>query len=111
MRGVEHVLLTYVGRIAEPAYIQLIESVAKKLKAAGGPQCRLVIICSSDAEKFDVVGATIVKDVAGEFVAAYSPAANTGYLIRPDGYIGYCGRPMNERGVFDYLGMLSMRSM
>jgi 2-polyprenyl-6-methoxyphenol hydroxylase-like FAD-dependent oxidoreductase len=107
MRGVEHVLLTYVGRVAEPAYIQLIESMAKKLKAAGGPRCRLVIICSPDAEKFDVVGATIVKDVAGEFVAAYSPAANTGYLIRPDGHIGYCGRPMTERGVFDYLGTLS----
>jgi hypothetical protein len=60
-----------------------------------------------DTEKFDVVGATIVKDVAGEFVAAYSPAINTGYLIRPDGHIGYCGRPMTERGVFDYLRTLS----
>lgn len=107
IRGVEHVLLTYAGRVAEPGYIQLIENMAKRLKTALGPQCRLVIICSPDAEKLEVVGATIVKDVAGEFVAAYSPAANTGYLIRPDGYIGYCGRPMTERGVFDYLRTLS----
>jgi hypothetical protein len=35
------------------------------------------------------------------------PDNNTGYLIRPDGYVGYHGRPMTGSGVFGYLEALS----
>jgi hypothetical protein len=105
-RGVDHVILLYVGKLVEPAQIELIESVLQKLKAAQGPACRPVLICSLDAEPLDVFGATILKDSAGEFASAYAPGVNTGYVIRPDGYVGYHGRPMNAQGLFDYLGVL-----
>jgi hypothetical protein len=36
-------------------------------------------------------------------VSAYTPGINTGYMIRPDGYIGYHARPIAAQGFFDYL--------
>jgi 2-polyprenyl-6-methoxyphenol hydroxylase-like FAD-dependent oxidoreductase len=106
-RGPEHVLLTYVGKTAEPGHIELIERLAQQLKAFRGPQCRLCVIFAPDARTPDVIGVTILKDSAGEFASAYGPDNNTGYLIRPDGYVGYHGRPMTESGVFGYLEALS----
>src|SRR5580698_4507324 len=106
-RGVDYVLLLYVGKFAESAQINEIESMAQKLKTAPGPRCRLVLVCEPDAEKRDVIGAMIVEDSAGEFVVKYAPGLNTGYVIRPDGYVGYHARPMTEQGLFQYLGELS----
>jgi hypothetical protein len=106
-RGVDYVLLLYVGKFAEPAQANEIESMAQKLKTAPGPRCRLVLVCEPDAEKRDVIGAMIVEDSAGEFVVKYAPGLNTGYVIRPDGYVGYHARPMSEQRLFHYLGELS----
>jgi 2-polyprenyl-6-methoxyphenol hydroxylase-like FAD-dependent oxidoreductase len=106
-RGVDHVLLLYVGKFAEPGQVNVIESMARTLKTAPGPKCRLVLVCGPDAEARDVIGAMILKDSAGDFVAKYAPGVNTGYVIRPDGYVGYHARPMTEQGLFNYLGALS----
>ncbi len=106
-RGIDHVILLYVGKLVEPAQIELIESVLQKLKETPGPQFRLVLISSPDAEPRDVIGATILKDSACEFASAYAPGVNTGYVIRPDGYVGYHGRPMTGEGLFNYLGVLA----
>jgi len=32
-----------------------------------------------------------------------APAISTGYVIRPDGYVGYHARPLTEEGLFAYL--------
>jgi 2-polyprenyl-6-methoxyphenol hydroxylase-like FAD-dependent oxidoreductase len=106
-RGVHHVILFYVERFADPEQIELIESVVEKLKAAQGPGCRLVLISSADAEPREVIGAAVLKDSAREFAFAYAPQVNTGYVIRPDGYVGYHGRPMTEQGLFGYLAALA----
>jgi 2-polyprenyl-6-methoxyphenol hydroxylase-like FAD-dependent oxidoreductase len=109
-RGCDHVILLYAGRLVDTEPIRLGERLAQKLKMAQGPKCRLILICSSDAESCDVIGATILKDSVGEFVSAYSPDVNAGYVIRPDGYVAYHGRPMTEQGLFDYLAVLAGRA-
>jgi 2-polyprenyl-6-methoxyphenol hydroxylase-like FAD-dependent oxidoreductase len=103
MRGVSPVVLLYVANFAEPGQIELVENLSETLKVAQGPYCRLVLITSPDAEPRDVVGATILKDSAGEFCSAYMPEVNTGYVIRPDGYVGHHARPLTVQSLRDYL--------
>jgi 2-polyprenyl-6-methoxyphenol hydroxylase-like FAD-dependent oxidoreductase len=106
-RGIDHVLLVYVGEFLDQGQMELAETMARRLKVMRGPKCRLVLICSPDARIGEVVGATVLKDGASEFVSAYAPGINTGYVIRPDGYVGYHGRPMTEQGVFNYSRAIS----
>jgi FAD binding domain-containing protein len=106
-RGVSHVILLYVARFAEPGQMELAEELSQKVKGFPGPRCRLVLIASPDAQPRDVIGATILNDSAGEFSSAYTPEVNTGYIIRPDGYVGYHGRPLTVHGLDDYLAAVA----
>ncbi|MBV8865782.1 MAG: FAD-dependent monooxygenase [Acidobacteriaceae bacterium] len=105
-RGVDHVLLLYMEKFAEPRQIEMVENLTQKLMLTRGPKCRLVLICSPGAETRDVIGAATFTDSTGEFAANYAPGVNTGYAIRPDGYVGYHGRPITEHGFLDYLSAL-----
>ena len=106
-RGVSHVILLYLAKFAEPGQIELVEKLSQKLRDAQRPPCRLVLITSPDAQPRDVIGATVLKDSTGEFSSAYMPEVNTGYIIRPDGYVGYHGRPLTVHGVDDYLAAVA----
>jgi 2-polyprenyl-6-methoxyphenol hydroxylase-like FAD-dependent oxidoreductase len=105
-RGIDHVLLSYVGQTLETGQIELLERTANQLKMGRGPKCRILAICSLDAKVSDVIGVPMLTDSAREFAAAYAPGINTGYVIRPDGYVGYHARPLTERGLFDYLASM-----
>jgi hypothetical protein len=105
-RGVSHVILLYVAGFAEPGQVELADKLSEKFKAAE-PPCRLVLITSPDAQPRDVIGAAILEDSAGEFSSAYTPEVNTGYVIRPDGYVGYHGRPLTVHGLDDYLAAVA----
>jgi 2-polyprenyl-6-methoxyphenol hydroxylase-like FAD-dependent oxidoreductase len=98
-RGAEHVLVVYIGEAADGATIALAERIAGTLKAAPGPECRVVAICSKDARVPDMIGVAAVRDADAEFAAAYAPGTGTAYLIRPDGYVGYHARPLTAEGV------------
>jgi hypothetical protein len=102
-RGVSHVILLYLAKFAEPGQLELVEKLSQKLTDAQSLPCRLVLITSPDAQPRDVIGATILKDCTAEFSSAYTPEVNTGYIIRPDRYVGYHGRPLTVHGVDDYL--------
>jgi 2-polyprenyl-6-methoxyphenol hydroxylase-like FAD-dependent oxidoreductase len=102
-RGIDHVLLFYVGQSFEPSQIELLERMAQTLKTATGPKCRLVAICAPDAKISDIVNVPVVMDTAGEFAAAYAPGSGTGFVVRPDGYVGYHARPTSEKGLLEYL--------
>ena len=102
-RGIDHVLLFYVGQSLEPGQIELLERIAQELKT--GHPCRLIAICPPDAKTFEMIGVPAVTDSAGEFAAAYAPGISAGYVIRPDGYVGYHARPLTEEGLFAYLAV------
>jgi hypothetical protein len=106
-RGVSHVVLLYVAGFAEPGQLALVEQLRENFRAVQRPACRLVLITSPDAQPRDVIGATILKDSTGEFSSAYAPEVNTGYVIRPDGYVGYHGRPLTLHGLDDYLAAVA----
>jgi len=44
-----------------------------------------------------------LDDAGGQFRAAYDAAGGCGYLIRPDGYVGYRASPLDEPGLVAHL--------
>jgi 2-polyprenyl-6-methoxyphenol hydroxylase-like FAD-dependent oxidoreductase len=106
IRGIDHVLLFYVGQTLDAEQIELLERMANQLKMGRGPRCRLVAICSPAANVSDIIGVPMLTDSMGEFAVAYAPGISTGYVIRPDGYVGYHARPLTERGFFDYFSSM-----
>jgi hypothetical protein len=99
--------LLYVAKFAEPGQVELVGQIAGELKAAEGLPCRLFLITSPDAEPREVIGATVLKDSTGEFSSAYRPEVNTGYVVRPDGYVGYHGRPLTVHGLRGYMAAVA----
>jgi 2-polyprenyl-6-methoxyphenol hydroxylase-like FAD-dependent oxidoreductase len=96
LRGPEFVLLIYIG---QP---DLLEGMAERLKHSNTPAVRLVAICATGTKLFDIPGVSTYIDSEGEFADVYKPNPETAYLVRPDGYVGYHGRPMTEEGLTAY---------
>jgi hypothetical protein len=93
-RGTDFVLFVYVGDFSQPGQLEMLEAMAQ--------QVRVVAITSAGAKAVDAIGFAVVSDEAGEFAAAYAPGVNTGYLIRPDGYVAYHARPLPAEGFGEY---------
>jgi 2-polyprenyl-6-methoxyphenol hydroxylase-like FAD-dependent oxidoreductase len=107
MRGIDSVLLFYVGQTLDAQQIEILESMAQMLKSTWRPRCRVVAIFAAEAKLSDIIGVSMLTDSAGGFADAYAPAISTGYLIRPDGYVGYHARPMTEQGLATYLAAMA----
>jgi 2-polyprenyl-6-methoxyphenol hydroxylase-like FAD-dependent oxidoreductase len=105
-RGVEFVLVYYAGRALSVSAVDMLESVARRLKDTRGPACRVVAICA-EATSLEVLGVTLLTDAANEFAKAYSAEAGMGYVIRPDGYVGYRASSITEQGLFDYFATIA----
>ncbi len=41
-----------------------------------------------------VTGSRMIVDAAGEFRTAYGATGGSGYLVRPDGYLGFRAAPL-----------------
>lgn len=105
LRGPEFVLLAWLSDDTEAAGLQ---DGAAQLRAAFGGEVRCVAITGPAATVRDIAGVAVYRDAAGQFAAAYAPAPGTALLVRPDGYIGWQGRPWSVEAVSDYLSGLLM---
>ncbi len=106
-RGTAHILLVYLSPPVSAEQVAELERLAQTLKTLPGPHCRITAIAAPNSSPFALIGVPIVTDTAGQFATAYKPTAATGFLIRPDGYIGYHARPLTSQGIIDYLSALS----
>ena len=88
---------SYAGQTLHSQAGELLENIARRLKGFRGLACRVLAICA-EATSFEVTGVALLMDAAGEFAKAYSPEAGVGYLIRPDGYLGYHASLLTEQG-------------
>jgi FAD binding domain len=102
LRGPEFVLLIYLPQAPEPHEVPLLEGMARRLKAANHWGFRIAAIFAAGVKLPDIVGVSTLSDREGEFADVYKPSPNAAYLIRPDGYVGYHGRPMTEDGLAAY---------
>jgi 2-polyprenyl-6-methoxyphenol hydroxylase-like FAD-dependent oxidoreductase len=103
LRGTAHVLLVWAD--VSPETQRALEELRAWLQAHFGPHVRLVAIVPTGMVP-PLVGVTVLRDESGNFVRAYRPEPRTAYLVRPDGYIAYQGRPWTEDGLAAALGRI-----
>jgi hypothetical protein len=84
-----HTLLLYAdGAEQLPAFAELDELAAN---LSGGRTRTYVVTAGPDPE---AVGPPVIVDAAGEFRTAYGATGGSGYLVRPDGYLGFRAAPL-----------------
>lgn len=103
LRGPEFVLLVW---LADDVDAPALQADAGRLRASFGDALRCVAITGPGVATRDVPGVPVYRDVAGAFASAYAPARGTALLVRPDGYIGWQGRPWSADALSDYLSGL-----
>jgi 2-polyprenyl-6-methoxyphenol hydroxylase-like FAD-dependent oxidoreductase len=94
-----HTLLLYAADEQQAAGAgALIEAAARR---AHGELRGYLILAPGTPPPLDPVPA--LDDAGGEFRAAYDAAGGCGYLIRPDGYVGYRAGQVTEPGLVAHL--------
>ena len=94
----DHTLLLYLDETAAPDLLD----IEKVLTTLTGGRARTYVVT---ADPGLVVGALpVIVDAAGEFRAAYGASAGSGYLVRPDGYLGFRAAPLTAAALLGHLG-------
>jgi pentachlorophenol monooxygenase len=94
-----HTLLLYAAGERQAAGAgALIEAAARR---AHGELRGYLIMAPGTPPPPDPVPA--LEDAGGQFQAGYDAAGGCGYLIRPDGYVGYRAGPVTEPGLLAHL--------
>jgi 2-polyprenyl-6-methoxyphenol hydroxylase-like FAD-dependent oxidoreductase len=101
-----HTLLLYAGSNDRDTGFQDIAAAATR-SANGRLRCYLVVAPDTDLTAGAVEsGLPALQDASGQFRAAYGASSGCGYLIRPDGYIGYRAAPIGIQGLRAHLGRI-----
>ena len=95
-----HTLLMYVDDAAQlPAFAEL----HRLADALTGGRVRGYLVAGSAASGLDGGSLPLLVDSAGEFQVAYGASGGAGYLVRPDGYLGYRAAPITADGLRGHL--------
>jgi len=94
-------LLLFPSKDAEPETIDSLERIARQVQEAVGEAVRSYVVLDTIAK--DDTGVTTLLDPSHEVSRLF--AANRGLvaLVRPDGYLGYRGRPDQPGELASYL--------
>ncbi|RAJ93242.1 2-polyprenyl-6-methoxyphenol hydroxylase-like FAD-dependent oxidoreductase [Larkinella arboricola] len=109
LRGTAHVLLL---NLPEPTQGSLddLHALAARLRDEFGEDLGLylrIVVISPQAEGISYFPQiTWVYDPDGSFAPTYSSPNESSWLIRPDGYISWCGTGLNNNHLFFYLQKL-----
>ncbi len=95
-----HTLLLYADRADQ---VPDLVAVAAAAQARVPDQVRSYLLAAPGIDDTDRP-MVAVHDDAGEFRDAYAAEGGCGYLIRPDGYVGYRARPISSGTLLDHLG-------
>jgi hypothetical protein len=106
LRGPAHTLLLLPG--LEPARrsaLTELDDLAAGLAHSYGDAVRVCLALPPDQAGDDrgSGSALRVRDIEGALHRRYGAAAGRLYLVRPDGYVGYCSEPPSGEGLFRHL--------
>jgi len=102
--GPQHTLLLFVGAEGRGRRANAI-GLAGEVTRVYSDLIRACIVLPADADAaaFADAPATIVRDVEGRMHERYGARAGRCYLIRPDGYVGWCSERPSLIAFRDYL--------
>jgi FAD binding domain/Aromatic-ring hydroxylase, C-terminal len=102
LRGVEHTLLLNADTTAAAGEIRDFEPLAAAARERCRGRLRSYAVLAPGVETD--VDVPVVRDAEGTFRSAYGVSGTSLYLVRPDGYVGYRGRPPNLERLLTHLG-------
>ena len=95
-----HTLLLYADDIAQlPAFTEL----AQLADALAGGRMKTYLIGAATSTRLDSSSTSLIVDGAGEFQSIYGAAGGYGYLVRPDGYLGFRAASLTCTGLRSHL--------
>ncbi|TMM18896.1 MAG: pentachlorophenol monooxygenase [Actinobacteria bacterium] len=100
LRGGEHTLLLYAEGEEQAAGFSKLATEATERAAR---HLHTYVVLAAGVDPAQVLLPT-VQDVAGEFRSAYDATGGCGYLIRPDGYVGYRAGKITSPNLLAHLG-------
>jgi pentachlorophenol monooxygenase len=95
-----HTLLLYADDVVQlPVFTEL----ARLADALAGGRMRTYLIGAATSARLDGNSLPLIVDEAGEFQGAYGATGGNGYLVRPDGYVGFRAAPLSCAGLRSHL--------
>jgi 2-polyprenyl-6-methoxyphenol hydroxylase-like FAD-dependent oxidoreductase len=95
-----HTLLLYADDIAQ---LPVVTELARLADALAGGRMKTYLIGAATSTQLDGSSVPLVVDGAGEFQGAYGATGGTGYLVRPDGYVGFRAASLTCAGLCRHL--------
>lgn len=106
LQGTAHVLLVDVHGNTQAILNDLYPFAVSLREEFGedfGGYLRIVAISQEANQISPAPEITLVYDSEGTFASIYQSEDGAGWLVRPDGYIGWCGNSYSSSGLRDYL--------
>jgi hypothetical protein len=101
-RGTRHTLFFYTNHSNPGADCQDFWAATEPLRQRYAGLIRCYALVHPDFELPLVEGLSILADSQNEFARLYGASRQSAFLIRPDGYIGYRGEPLNPGQLADH---------
>jgi hypothetical protein len=103
-RGTSFSLLLFDGTArTETGYANLLE-IARRVEGLPGNPVKTHLIVGADSAPEGLVReGSILLDGSGSLHELYGASAESLYLVRPDGYVGFRGQPAEAESLIEYL--------
>jgi pentachlorophenol monooxygenase len=96
-----HTLLLYADETGPPPDLAELDDV---LTTVTGGRARTYLIAPDPVRS--VAGPPVIVDAAGEFRDTYAAVGGSGYLVRPDGYLGFRAAPLTATALRRHLELV-----
>ncbi|MEX5717136.1 FAD-dependent monooxygenase [Geodermatophilus maliterrae] len=105
-RGTHLTLLLFDGPAATDAGYERLAATARAVRAALGDDVRACVVVPAERRPRGLDGVDVLLDPDRDAHHRYGAAAESLYLVRPDGYVGFRGQPAAAQPVLDHLARL-----
>jgi 2-polyprenyl-6-methoxyphenol hydroxylase-like FAD-dependent oxidoreductase len=97
-RGTHSTLLLWIGEGATEEQVLALEKLAASVREDSGGQVHPYLIAGPGAAVPALVDLPVLRDATGGFGEAYglTGSGTAGYLVRPDGHVGFRTRPVTD---------------
>jgi hypothetical protein len=102
-RGTHSTLLLFDGPAATGAGYERLAATASQVRAALGDDVHVHVVVPADRRPPELDDVGVLLDPDRDAHRRYAAAAESLYLVRPDGYVAFRSQPATARPVLDHL--------
>ncbi len=103
-RGTHFTLLLFDGPAGTSAGYDRLAATARRVRAALGEDVRAHVVVPGDRRPAGLSDVDVLLDPDRDVHRRYAAAAESLYLVRPDGYVAFRSQPATVEPLLDYLG-------